>query len=81
MAAHTDFAKNNEEYAATFGEKGTLPLKPGKKLAIGEYQLISRSLTSLMAPMAAVTCMDARIKYVHIPGISTFVNSYFQCLR
>lgn len=37
-AAHADFVKNNAEYAATFGEKGALPLKPGKKLAIGEYR-------------------------------------------
>ena len=35
MPAHTDFVKNNEEYVAAFGEKGALPLKPGKQLAIG----------------------------------------------
>lgn len=35
--ASQDFVKNNAEYAATFGEKGALPLKPGKKLAIGQW--------------------------------------------
>ncbi|KIP06932.1 hypothetical protein PHLGIDRAFT_24325 [Phlebiopsis gigantea 11061_1 CR5-6] len=34
MAVHETFVKNNAEYVATFGDKGTLPLKPGKKLAI-----------------------------------------------
>ncbi|GJE85917.1 carbonic anhydrase [Phanerochaete sordida] len=34
MPAHTDFVENNAQYAAAFGEKGALPLKPGKKLAI-----------------------------------------------
>ena len=35
MAAH-NFVKNNAEYVETFGEKGALPLKPAKKLAIGK---------------------------------------------
>ncbi|EKM60802.1 uncharacterized protein PHACADRAFT_246953 [Phanerochaete carnosa HHB-10118-sp] len=34
MVVHADFVKNNEEYAATFGEKSSLPLAPAKKLAI-----------------------------------------------
>ena len=36
MPAHQEWVENNDQYAATFGEKGALPLKPGKKLAIGE---------------------------------------------
>ena len=35
MSAHKDFAKANEAYVATFGDKGDLPLPPSKKLLIG----------------------------------------------
>lgn len=35
MSAHKDFVKANEAYAASFGEKGELPLPPSKKLLIG----------------------------------------------
>ena len=41
MPAHTEFLKKNEQYTATFGDKGALPLKPGKKLAIGESSGLS----------------------------------------
>ncbi|KAI8995435.1 carbonic anhydrase [Trametes punicea] len=34
MSAYKDFAKANEEYVATFGDKGNLPLPPSKKLLI-----------------------------------------------
>ncbi|KAF7792492.1 hypothetical protein EIP86_003533 [Pleurotus ostreatoroseus] len=34
MPAHQEWVENNSQYAATFGEKGELPLHPGKKLAI-----------------------------------------------
>lgn len=34
MSAYKDFAKPNEEYVATFGDKGKLPLPPSKKLLI-----------------------------------------------
>lgn len=34
MPTHPEFVAKNDEYAATFGEKGALPLKPGKQLAI-----------------------------------------------
>ena len=36
MSAYQDFAKANDEYVATFGDKGNLPLPPSKKLLIGE---------------------------------------------
>ncbi|KAJ7682294.1 carbonic anhydrase [Mycena polygramma] len=31
---HTEFAKRNEEYVASFGDKGNLAMPPAKKLAI-----------------------------------------------
>ncbi|THH02517.1 hypothetical protein EW026_g335 [Hermanssonia centrifuga] len=34
MPAHQEWVENNNQYAATFGEKGELPLAPAKKLAI-----------------------------------------------
>ncbi|KAJ8501596.1 hypothetical protein ONZ51_g563 [Trametes cubensis] len=34
MSAYQDFAKANDEYVATFGDKGNLPLPPSKKLLI-----------------------------------------------
>ncbi|KAI1797562.1 carbonic anhydrase [Ganoderma leucocontextum] len=34
MSAYKDFAKHNEAYVASFGDKGNLPLPPGKKLLI-----------------------------------------------
>ena len=37
MPVHDQFVNGNALYAANFGEKGALPLKPAKKLAIGEY--------------------------------------------
>jgi hypothetical protein len=61
MPVHTDFVKNNEQYAATFGEKGALPLAPGKKLAIGE-QDTGISILFEFNFILLVTCMDARIK-------------------
>jgi len=33
-SAHVDFLKHNSEYVANFGDKGDLPLPPGKKIAI-----------------------------------------------
>lgn len=33
---HKDFVAKNAPYVESFGEKGAIPLKPGKKLAIGE---------------------------------------------
>ncbi len=37
MPAHQEWVENNNQYAATFGEKGELPLAPAKKLAIGKF--------------------------------------------
>lgn len=37
MPVHNDFVAKNAPYVATFGEKAALPLKPGKKLAIGKF--------------------------------------------
>lgn len=37
MPVHETFVDNNASYVASFGEKGALPLAPGKKLAIGMY--------------------------------------------
>lgn len=34
---HTEFAKRNEQYVANFGDKGSLPMPPGKKLIIGDF--------------------------------------------
>ena len=34
MSAHTEFAKHNDAYVDNFGDKGSLPLPPGKKLII-----------------------------------------------
>jgi len=34
MPAHTEFVSHNQGYADAFGQKGSLPLKPAKKLAI-----------------------------------------------
>ena len=39
MSAYQDFAKANDEYVATFGDKGNLPLPPSKKLLIGEWYI------------------------------------------
>ena len=36
-----EFVKANEKYVAEFGEKGSIPILPAKKLAIGAW---SRSL-------------------------------------
>lgn len=35
MSAYKDFTKHNDVYVANFGDKGNLPLPPGKKLLIG----------------------------------------------
>ncbi len=35
MSAYKDFKQHNEAYVANFGDKGNLPLPPGKKLLIG----------------------------------------------
>ena len=42
MPVHNDFVAKNAPYVATFGEKAALPLKPGKKLAIGKFISIIR---------------------------------------
>ncbi|KAK7062146.1 carbonic anhydrase [Favolaschia claudopus] len=33
-AQHTEFSKRNEQYVASFGDKGSLPMPPGRKLII-----------------------------------------------
>ena len=52
MSAHKDFAKANEAYVATFGDKGNLPLPPAKKLLIGASRssLVSRQTDVLTPP-------------------------------
>lgn len=63
MAVHEEFVKNNAEYVATFGDKGALPLKPGKKLAIGQPLYCTHGSFDNADPKhVTVTCMDARLK-------------------
>lgn len=71
MPLHEEFVGKNALYAADFGEKGALPLKPAKKLAIGQCVAASTShapLTDWLS-LRTVTCMDARIKYVLDPAV------------
>jgi carbonic anhydrase len=37
MSAHKDFVKANEQYVASFGDKGSLSIVPAKKLVVGAY--------------------------------------------
>ena len=35
MSAHTLFSSANDKYVTNFGDKGSLPLPPGKRLIVG----------------------------------------------
>ena len=39
MAAADSFIEANKSYVASFGDKGSLPLPPGKRLTIGKTTL------------------------------------------
>lgn len=44
MSVHKLFEKANEAYVATFGDRGSLPMPPGKKLAIGKDAYLQQGL-------------------------------------
>ena len=72
MSAHKDFAKANEAYVATFGDKGNLPLPPAKKLLIGASRssLLSRQ-TDVLTPPAS-SHLHGRADQVRPPGLFVF---------
>lgn len=63
-ANHTTFKSENDKYISTFGDKGSLPLPPGKHLAVGEWMF--SSLLPRYLNICTVTCMDARIESAHL---------------
>ena len=58
---YKDFEKGNLSYVEDFGEKGRLPIPPGKKLAVGSSSL-HIAMRVRFIKTNVVTCMDARLQ-------------------
>ena len=61
MTAATEFAKANETYTQSFGEKASLALPPSRKVIVITYVFALFTLHYLAYGVRDGSCMDARI--------------------